>query len=121
MLIQNTIAGYETGAVTMVKNTPTATTATVQTTVVRDDCGDRHPGDGPHGSWQAAMTHARRVDSPADPAMTTNAVQATTRLCSFPTDLGDQPGQLPAAMTACIARAIVGERVVTAGGEPMSG
>ena len=30
MLIQNTIAGYDIGALTMVKNTPTATTTTVR-------------------------------------------------------------------------------------------
>ena len=79
MLIQNTIAGYDDGALTMVKNTPTATTATVQPTVSGTVAAISTPLTAPR-IVAGIRTIARRVDSPADPAMMTNAVQATTRL-----------------------------------------
>jgi hypothetical protein len=109
MLIQNTIAGYETGADTMVKNTPTATTATVQKRLSGTNAAIATPPTAPR-IVAGSLTQARRVESPADPAITTNAVQATTRLCSFPTALAISPAAT-AATTACIASAIVGERV----------
>src|SRR5689334_7967034 len=62
----------------------------------------------------ASHVHARRVDAPADPAMMTYAVHATSRLCSFPSALAMKPAN-SAATAACIARAIVGESARTAG------
>ena len=109
MLIQNTIAGYETGADTMVRNTPTATTATVQKRLSGTNAAIATPATAP-GIVAGSLTQARRVESSADPAITTNADQATTRLCSFPTALAISPAAT-AATTACIASAIVGERV----------
>jgi hypothetical protein len=107
MLIQNTMAGYETGALTMVKNTPTATTATVQATVSGIVAAISTPLTAPR-IVAGIRTIARRVDSPADPAMITNAVQATTRLCSLPTALAITPATT-AATTDWMASAIVGD------------
>src|SRR5215218_2884615 len=101
MLIQNTIAGCETGADTTEKNTPTATTATVQKRLSGTHAAIATPTTAPR-TVAGNLAQARRVESPADPAMTTNPVQATTRLCSFPTALANRAATT-AATTACIA------------------
>jgi hypothetical protein len=93
----------------MVKNTPTATTPTVQNRVSGTLAAITTPPTAPR-IVAGSLTDARRVDSPADPAMITNVVQATTSLWSFPTELATRPA-VTAATTACIASAIVGERV----------
>ena len=95
----------------MVKNTPTVTATTVHTTLSGTVAAITTPAVAPR-IVAASPRHARRVEAPADPAMTTYAVHATRRLCSFPNDLAIRPAAAAATAT-CIARTIVGARVAS--------
>src|SRR6478752_5791167 len=97
----------------MVKNTPAVTTLTVQTMVSGTLAAIATPAVAPR-IVAASHSHARRVDASADPAMTTYAVHATRRLCSFPNDLAIRPAARAATAT-CIARAVVGARLGVGG------
>src|SRR5258708_33774556 len=101
MLIENTIAGYETGAQAMVKNTPIVTTTTVQTMLSGTLAAIATPAVAPP-IVAASQIPAPRVGPSADPAMISHAVPPTRCVCSFPTDLAPQPAPTPVTR-ACSA------------------
>src|SRR4051794_29861194 len=90
----------------MVKNTATTNTAAMQKELCGTVAAITTPAVAPT-VLATILVRARRIEAPADPAITRNAVKATTRLCSMPIHLAINPAA-SAATTACTASAVVG-------------